>query len=222
MTPFPIIISAPSGAGKTTLTRALLERRPDIGYSVSATTRAPRPGEQDGVAYHFLDEGSFEAAVAAGEFAEHASVHGNRYGTLRREVDRVLASGRHVVMDIDVQGAAQFVLAYPAAVRIFVLPPSGVTLLARLRGRGTEDDTTIATRMRDALTELAVLPNFQYVVVNDDLTRALAQISCIVDAEALRVAHAPQSVALAASIAAEVAAELDTLSPEITHASSHP
>lgn len=131
MSCFPIILSAPSGAGKTTIAKRLLEYRDDVGYSVSATTRQPRPGEVNGVAYHFLSEAEFSRAVQNGEFAEYARVHGNMYGTLRREVERVIGSGRHVVMDIDVQGAMQFAASYPDAVRIFILPPSGEILVAR-------------------------------------------------------------------------------------------
>ena len=161
MSCFPIILSAPSGAGKTTIARRLLQVRTDVGYSVSATTRKPRPGEVDGVAYHFMSTDQFEQAVQDAEFAEHARVHGNMYGTLRREVERVLASDRNVVMDIDVQGATQFVASFPEAVRIFILPPSGETLVARLKGRGTEDRETIATRLRDAIGEIGVLHEFE-------------------------------------------------------------
>ncbi|MGI8546705.1 MAG: guanylate kinase [Gemmatimonadaceae bacterium] len=213
--PFPIILSAPSGAGKTTITRRLLELRSDIGYSVSATTRAPRPGETDGVAYHFMSSASFSGSVAAGEFAEFAQVHGNMYGTLRREVERVIESGRHVVMDIDVQGAAQFVAAFPDAVRIFVLPPSGEILVSRLRGRGTEDAAKIATRLRDAIVELRVMNEFEYVVVNDDLERAVAQVSCIIDAESLRRVHAPATARVAAEIVSVLNAEVSQI--EVSH-----
>lgn len=214
--PFPIIISAPSGAGKTTLTQRLLACRPDVGYSVSATTRAPRPGEANGVSYHFMGVAEFEAAVARGEFAEYARVHGNMYGTLRREVARVLASGRHVAMDIDVQGAAQFAAAFPDAVRIFVLPPSGETLIARLRGRKTEDDATIATRLRDAIQELDAIHEFDYVVVNDDIDRAVAQLSCIIDAESLRRARAPVAAEVAREIVGTIASALDAIPTEVS------
>jgi guanylate kinase len=207
--PFPVILSAPSGAGKTTLTRRLLELRQDVGYSVSATTRKPRPGETDGTSYHFLTLEQFEREVADGAFAEYADVHGNMYGTLRREVEGVLARGQHCVMDIDVQGAAQFVAAFPDAVRIFVLPPSGEVLISRLRGRGTEDGATIAKRLRDAIGELAVMDQFDYVVVNDDLEHAVAQVSCIIDAEALRRVHCPESARVAEEIVSAVSAELD-------------
>lgn len=209
--PFPVIISAPSGAGKTTITRQLLALRPDVGYSVSCTTRAPRLGEQEGTAYHFVSPAEFGELVAAGEFAEHAQVHGRMYGTLRSEVERVLGSGRHVVMDIDVQGAEQFASVFPAAVRIFVLPPDGATLLARLRGRGTEDAATIATRLRDAIVEIGKLDEFEYVVVNDRLEKAVAQVSCIIDAESLSRAHSPATARAAAEILSVLSAEVNQL-----------
>lgn len=208
MSPFPIILSAPSGAGKTTIAKRLLEVRKDVGYSVSATTRKPRPGEVDGTAYHFLRTDEFDGAVKNGEFAEYAQVHGNMYGTLRREVKAVIATGRHVVMDIDVQGAAQFAASFPEAVRIFILPPSGETLVARLKGRGTENGETIARRLRDAIGEIGVLDEFEYVVINDDLDRAVAQVSCIIDAECLKRINSPESARVAAETVSALRAEL--------------
>jgi guanylate kinase len=135
MSRFPIILSAPSGAGKTTIARQLMQRRSDIGYSVSCTTRLPRSGEVDGRDYHFVAVGEFNARRDRGEFAEWAEVHGKLYGTLRREVERVLGADRYVVMDIDVQGATQFKQSFPESVLIFLLPPSADVLLTRLTER---------------------------------------------------------------------------------------
>jgi len=191
MNPFPLILSSPSGGGKTTIARMLLERRTDVGYSVSCTTRAPRPGEQDGTDYHFLTRIEFEAARARGEFAECAVVHDNLYGTLRSEVDKVLGSGRHVIMDIDVQGARQFASAFPESVLVFLLPPSTDVLIERLRSRQTEDAAKLLVRLRSAREELREVGMYQYVVVNDDLERAYAQVSGIVDAETVRHRRLP-------------------------------
>jgi guanylate kinase len=192
VTPLPVILSAPSGAGKTTIARELLARRRDVGYSVSCTTRHPRAGEVDGRDYYFVSHGEFVAMRERGEFAESAEVHGRLYGTLRREVDRVLGSGRHVVMDIDVQGAEQFVRAFPSAVLVFVLPPSADALLARLAARKSEDHSSLARRLRTALQELEALDMYEYVVVNDDLPVAVARVSAIIDAEAARRERQPE------------------------------
>jgi guanylate kinase len=184
--PFPVIMSSPSGVGKTTIARLLLERRLDVGYSVSCTTRAPRAGEVHGRDYFFWSEEEFAAARERGEFAESAGVHGKQYGTLRREVERVLGSGKHVIMDIDVQGAAQFVKAFPRSVLIFLFPPSAEVLLERLRARKSETPEALALRLHNAIRELGAAPGYTYFVVNDDLERALSYVSSIIDAESLR------------------------------------
>ena len=186
MTPFPVIMSAPSGAGKTTIAKRLLAERSDLGYSVSCTTRAPRDGEVDGRDYFFLTREAFMERVEAGEFAEWADVHGRLYGTLRSEVERVLAGGRHIMMDIDVQGAAQFTRAFPGAVTIFILPPTAAVLVGRLVGRQSEDAATVARRLESARMELAEVDEYDYVVVNEDLDRAVAQVASIIDAESAR------------------------------------
>lgn len=183
---FPIILSAPSGGGKTTIARKLIERRSDVGYSVSSTTRTPRPGEVDGRDYHFWSPDQFRAAQQRGEFAESAEVHGRMYGTLRREVDTVLRGGRHVLMDIDVQGAEQFVRAYPDSVLIFLLPPSADVLLGRLRARKSDSSDALALRLRNAIAELRAAERYSYVVVNDDLERAIRYVSSVIDAETVR------------------------------------
>ena len=184
--PFPVILSAPSGGGKTRIARELLARRSDVGYSVSCTTRPPRPGEEEGRDYFFLTHDEFVARVGRGEFAEWANVHGKLYGTLRGEVERVLGEGRHVLMDIDVQGAEQFTRAFPASVPVFILPPSAEVLVARLTQRRSEDAGSLARRLRSALAELQAVGRYHYVVVNDDLEQAIGSVSSIIDAESVR------------------------------------
>ncbi|HTR77438.1 MAG TPA: guanylate kinase [Gemmatimonadaceae bacterium] len=186
MSAFPVILSSPSGGGKTTISRRILSVREDVGYSVSCTTRPRRPGEVDGRDYYFLTRPEFARRRDAGDFAESAEVHGNLYGTLRVEIERVLGSGRHVIMDIDVQGAAQIRHAFPSSVAIFILPPSGPVLLDRLRNRHTESQDELAKRLRSALNELREVDRFEYVIVNDSLDDAIRRVGSIIDAEVVR------------------------------------
>lgn len=177
----PVVLVATSGTGKTTLAHRLVEGPGQYVFSVSATTRPPRPGEQDGVDYHFLTHEVFEDRVGEGWFAEWASVHGRMYGTPRSELDEAATRGDHVVLDIDVQGARQIRESVPDARLIFVLPPSVDIMMARLAGRGTEDPGAIARRLESALDELQAVPEFDYVVVNDDLDECLLEIRDIVE-----------------------------------------
>ena len=186
-----IVVSAPSGAGKSTLCHRLLADAVDILYSVSCTTRAPRGAEVDGEAYHFLSVDDFKRRIAAGEFLEHAEVHGNHYGTLRSSVAGALAAGQSVIMDIDVQGAAQIRMALVEGgaigaeqfVDIFVAPPSLEVLSQRLHGRGEDAPEVIAQRLRNAESEMAAASAYSHVVVNDDLELAARELYRILDAE---------------------------------------
>lgn len=179
------IVAAPSGAGKTSLVKALLESTEGITVSVSHTTRAPRPGEENGVNYHFIDVPAFEEMVAEGEFLEHAKVFDNYYGTARSSVEHELAAGRDVILEIDWQGARQVRKQFPQAVGIFVLPPSRGELERRLRGRGTDSDEIIARRMRDAVSEMEHYDEFDYLVFNDDFEQALQELKLLVQAQRL-------------------------------------
>ena len=181
------MLSSPSGGGKSTIARHLLEAREDVVYSVSATTRPRRAGEIDGREYHFLDRAEFERRVAAGDFVEWAEYGGNLYGTLCAEVERGLGSGRHVVLDIEVAGSRQVRQQFPQAVQVFVLPPSAAALAQRLRGRNTEDPATVARRLLIAGRELEAAREYEYVVVNDDVVDAVSQVAAILDVESRRV-----------------------------------
>jgi guanylate kinase len=174
------VITGPSGVGKGTLIRALLDRIPDLELSVSATTRAPRAGEEDGVHYHFLARDEFDRRVAAGDFVEHATYSGNRYGTLRSELDRRIDAGRPVVLEIEVQGARQVRQAMPEAVQVFIAPPSREALRARLVGRGTDAPEQVEERLRTADEELTAQPEFAHVVVNDRLEDAIESLVGVV------------------------------------------
>src|ERR687887_2798846 len=174
------VITGPSGVGKGTLIRSLRERIPDLELSVSATTRDPRPGEEDGVDYHFLSDDEFQRRVDAGEFVEHATYSGRRYGTLRSELDRRTAAGKPVVLEIEVQGARQIRETMPEALQVFIAPPSQEALRARLVGRGTDDPEQIEARLRVADEELAAKDEFRKVVVNDRLEDAVDELTRLV------------------------------------------
>jgi guanylate kinase len=180
---FPIVLAGPSGGGKTTVRRALLERRSDVVFSVSATTRPPRPGEVDGKDYQFLGRGAFESMIEGGDLLEWAEVHGELYGTPRSNLQMAWDDGAHLLLDIDVQGARQVRAIQPDALTVFLLPPDYDRLVERLRGRGSEDGSTFRRRMRTALSELSEVERFDYVVVNDDLAETLRTVEAIVSAE---------------------------------------
>ena len=180
---FPVVLAAPSGAGKTTLARMLVDRLDDVGFSISATTRPPRPRERDGRDYHFVDDATFDRMVETGQLAEWAVVHGRRYGTPRSEITDSLERGRTVILDIDVQGARQVRKVFPNALLIFVLPPSAEELGRRLSGRASEDPDERRRRLTNAQREIEAAPEFDYVVVNDELERAYAAVECILKAE---------------------------------------
>jgi guanylate kinase len=177
------VITGPSGVGKGTLIRGLLERVPGLELSVSATTRPPRPGERDGVDYHFLSDEEFDRRVANGEFVEHARYSGHQYGTLRSELERRMAEAAGVVLEIEVQGARQIRAAMPEAVQVFIAPPSVEALRARLVGRGTDAPEDVEARLATALEELEAEKEFEYVVVNDRLEQATEELADIVRRE---------------------------------------
>ncbi len=181
------IVSAPSGAGKTTLTRKVLSNYPDMSLSVSCTTRTPRAGEVPGKDYHFVSEAVFKRMLAEGDFAEWAEVHGKLYGTPRRLLERQLRRGRDVLLDIDVQGARQIKKHFLSAVAIFVLPPSLDELRRRLAARGTDARKTIEQRWRNARHEIQEIQGYDYFIVNRDVKEAVKRLAAIIAAERLKV-----------------------------------
>jgi len=174
------VVAAPSGAGKTSLVRALMQREPTLRFSISYTTRARRPNELDGRDYFFVTQEEFAAMVARGEFLEHARVFDNSYGTALAQVQASLEAGQDLILEIDWQGAQQVRAALPECVTIFVLPPSRAELERRLRGRGTDAEDVIQRRLHDAASDMAHWAEFSYVVVNDDFERALGELQAIV------------------------------------------
>jgi guanylate kinase len=180
------VVSAPSGAGKTTLCREIRQRVPGLAYSVSVTTRAPRAGEVHGVDFEFVDEAAFRAMIAAGEFAEHAVVHGHLYGTRARMLERALSSGTDVLLDIDTQGAARLQAHSPEAVLVFIVAPSLAELEQRLRERRSDNEADIARRLARAREEIALWRRYDYLIVNRDVKEALDQLEAIIVAERTR------------------------------------
>jgi guanylate kinase len=181
------VLSAPSGAGKTTLCRHLIASVPELGYSVSYTTRRPRPGEVDGVDYSFVNRGRFEAMIEAGEFLEWAKVFGRYYGTGRQRVAEKLESGINVIVDIDIAGARQIKSSFPQAVFIFILPPTFRELIRRLKARGTEGEAELRKRLNEAEAEIEARKMYDYLVINDSLDRAVDDLISLINLERLRM-----------------------------------
>jgi len=186
------VVAAPSGAGKSTLVKALLAHEPQLAVSISHTTRAPRGQEQNGVEYHFVPMATFEAMIAAGEFLEHAHVHGNRYGTSRGAVQALLDQGQDVVLEIDWQGALQIKALFGHALLVFILPPSWAELERRLHGRGEDHPEVIAERLHNARIEVAQAEKFDFVIINDSFEKALASLIDVVRTQPEPLRHAAQ------------------------------
>jgi guanylate kinase len=208
---YPLVLSAPSGGGKTTIANALIAAREDVGYSVSATTRPPRPNERDGVDYHFVSRQEFERRVAAGEFLEWAEYGGERYGTLKVDIEKVLSAGRHAVLDIEIQGARAVKQQYPEAVLVFVVPPSAQELLRRLGGPAGTRAKSLVARLRRAVEELHEAPGYDYVVYNADRTEAVAEVAAILDAEGRRPSRNPDLVQELAELGRDIGALAERL-----------
>jgi guanylate kinase len=187
--PFLLVLSAPSGGGKSSIARNLLQGRDDLGYSVSATTRPIREGERDGVDYYFLTREEFVRRRDAGDFLEWATYGGHLYGTLRSEIERIFARGRHAVLDIEIEGSRQIRANFPNSLHVFVLPPSAEVLVGRLAGRKTEPVEVIRERVSRAADELTAVAEYDYALVNEELVVAVAQVAAILDAEARRVSR---------------------------------
>lgn len=205
----PLVLAGPSGGGKTSVCGRLLDRRDDVVFSVSATTRAPRPYETDGTHYRFVDRARFETMIRAGELLEWAEVHDELYGTPKDQLDACLADGRTLLLDVDVQGARDIRRRVPEAVLVFLLPPSVESMLARLRKRGSEREEELRRRMRTALAELEAVGEFDYAVVNHELAATVDAVEAIVEAEQRAVAR--QGAELTVRVDALAAALRDTL-----------
>jgi guanylate kinase len=206
--PCPVVLAAPSGTGKTSIARALVSGWDHYVFSVSATTRPPRRGERDGEHYHFVSGAEFQDLIDRSELVEWAEVHGHLYGTPKTAIEGPIGRGRHVVLDIDVQGARQVRERVPGAVLIFVFPPTARDLVARLTGRGTEHADDVRRRLTNARAELSAAEDFDYVVVNDDLSEAVAAVRAIVSAEVHRPGRAADLTFTVERLKAEIDEEL--------------
>ncbi len=193
---FIVVITAPSGAGKTTVIKRLLEADAGLSYSVSVTTRKRRADEENGCDYYFLSEKEFREKLSDGLFAEWAEVHGALYGTLRSQIEQKLAESNHLLMDVDVQGAVQLKSHYPYGVYIFLIPPGMEILKSRLAARGTEDEKSLELRLKDAIKEISSFRDFDYLVVNDHLERTVEDILRIIKAEELKMSRLSDPVGL--------------------------
>jgi guanylate kinase len=211
VTPLLVVLSSPSGVGKTTLAERLLSSRTDVGRSISATTRAPRAGEIDGRDYYFLSRAEFTRRLKAGEFLESASYGGNRYGTLRVEVDRIHRTGCHALLVIEVSGARQVRRRFRSAVQVFLLPPSGRELIRRLIARRTEGAAALKRRLAIAKRELGAVGEYDYVILNDELDLAVREVSAILDAEGRRVKRQQDVTGRIQQLRREIAAEAERL-----------
>jgi guanylate kinase len=209
--PFLLVLSSPSGGGKTSIARRLLEDRKDLGYSVSATTRAMRERERDGIDYHFLTREEFIRRRDVGEFLEWNMHFGHLYGTLREEVGRILARGHNAVLDIEIEGARQIRANFPNALHLFVIPPSAGVLIDRLVGRNTDAATAVRERIARAVDELAAVTEYDYAIVNDNLSHAVAQVNAVLDAEALRVERQEALPTLVASLRHDLVAAAEKI-----------
>jgi guanylate kinase len=187
--PFFLVLSAPSGGGKTTIAKMLLQGRDDLGYSVSATTRPKRSGERDGVDYHFLSRDDFVRRQERGEFLEWATYGGELYGTLKSEIERIFSEGRHAVLDVEIEGARQIRNNFSNSLLLFVLPPSAEALVERLVGRKTEDPALVRERIGRAADELGAVAEYDYAILNEDLVVAVSQVAAILEAESWRVSR---------------------------------